>query len=716
MEPETREDNWLESLRNKAEKVLTAKGKERLFVSINDVQKLIHEINVYHTELDLQNQELRSVQHQLEISRNKYFELFDWAPIGYFAIDPTGVVEEVNLSGAELVGLDRSRVKRMPFVGFVDQADHRRLYAFFRQTLTGRNESPLYIKIRKGDGSLLDAQIEGALVDYTERDRKQILLSMTDISSLRNAERVIAENEVKFRSLVEFSVDQIFMLSADGIYLASNDRVAHFGIERGDQLVGLSIEDVYDPETARLYRRQLQEVVTTQQPVIFEHQMDSHGAEPIYHVDTLYPIIENGRLISIGGICRDITGTRKAETEKRQLEQQLVRAQKMEAIGLLAGGIAHDFNNILSTVMGFTELCLDDTRVCADTIGYLQMVMDASRRAKGLVQQILTFSRKAEHDLKPIDPVPVIKESIDFLRHSLPSSIILTQQITESPMLVNSNPTQLHQMIFNLGINAFHAMEDQKGTVDIRIDKKHIDDLTGPAIDFPSSTHYAVMEISDDGSGIPENILDKVFDPYFTTKETGSGTGLGLSVVLGIVKGHGGDIRVRSEVGVGTVFTIYLPAIQTDGDERVENETSCPGVDDLILRNTTVIMVDDEESIVKLAKRFLVRMGFRVVTFTTAEDALEYMKQNATEVDLLITDKTMPDMTGLELAASIKRLRPDFPVVLSSGYNSPPGGSDDVNCVDVFLQKPYTQKELRNAIAAAMGKRNAVLYKTPVGV
>lgn len=702
MKLEGKGDEWLQRLRNKAEKVLSAEGSESLCISIDDAEKLIHEISVYHVELELQNQELQNVQELLEISRNKYYELFDMAPMGYFTVDATGVVKEVNLGGGELVGLERSAIKRMPFVGFVVQADHRRLYEFFRHTLTAGTAPPLYIRMKKTDGTLLDAQVESALLASRRTDKHRMLLSVTDISALRQAQRVIAESESQFRSLVEFSADHIFLLSTDGEYLASNDRGGHFGLLRGDQLVGLNLENAHAPDTARLYRRKLQEVLAHNAAVTFAHQPNAHATEPCHHIVTLYPIDENGCISRVGGICRDVTEVRKAEREKRELEQKLAQSQKMEAIGLLAGGIAHDFNNLLSSIMGFTELCMDGVETESETLKYLEKVRDASNRAKTLVQQILTFSRKTEHDLRPIDPVPVMVEAVRFLRHTLPSSIVIAQKISGTPMRINSNPAQLHQIIFNIGTNAAHAMENEKGTISIHIDRKNVDGLPDSIIDLPFRGDCLVMEIADDGVGMARDVIKKIFDPYFTTKDVGKGTGLGLSVVLGIVKGHGGGIRVKSDPGKGTVFSVYIPCIRNLPDERPTFTPDSRQAADTDLSGKHVVVVDDEASVLKMTTSFLQKSGCRVVAFLEAEKALAYLNENIHDIDLLMTDKTMPGMTGSELAASVKTLRPDIPVVMNSGYIAPSNENEGLKIIDAFLQKPYSRQDLHASLAAAM--------------
>ncbi len=347
------------------------------------------------------------------------------------------------------------------------------------------------------------------------------------------------------------------MLNLEGIYIASNDRIDAFDIRSGEKFAGKSIGEVYEPEAAFFYRSKLDEVITKETPVDFEHEMNTpRGLR--YHHDTLYPIYLNEKLWSIGGICRDITKQRRLEKEHLKLQQELHQSQKMEAIGTLAGGIAHDFNNILSSILGFSQLALDKVEKNTELEDDLQEVLSAGNRARELVKQILSFARKSEEETRPLQPGIIIKEVTKFLRSSIPTSIEIRQTVN-SDSFIMGNPTQIHQILMNLCTNAAHAMEDHGGVLELSIQDISFESGSRKEIIDLKPGDYVQIKVSDTGAGIPDDLIDLIFDPFFTTKGIGEGTGMGLSVVHGIVETYGGKITVDSYPGKGSTFTIYLP-------------------------------------------------------------------------------------------------------------------------------------------------------------
>ena len=386
----------------------------------------------------------------------------------------------------------------------------------------------------------------------------------------------------------------------------------------------------------------------------------------------------------------DITDFKKLQEENLKLEAQLQQSQKMEAIGTLAGGIAHDFNNILSAVIGYTDIALIDIKPDTSLYGNLQEVLRAGNRAKDLVKQILTFSRQTEHELKPFQANIIVKEALKFLRASLPATIELQQNI-QSDSLLLGDPTQLHQVLMNLCTNASHAMQEEGGLMEIRLVNE---ELVSPLKHYDLKPgKYVKLTVRDTGHGMTPDILEKIFDPFYTTKDVGEGTGMGLSVVHGIVVSHGGAIFASSEPGKGSIFNVYFPAIEKRLDPEAAMEDPLPNGTEHIL------FVDDEKVLVEIGEQMLEKLGFKVDTRTCPYEALEAFKANPDKYDMVITDMTMPKLTGENLAHEILLTRSDIPIIICTGFSNMMN-SEKANAMGIkgFLTKPLTMSDLSKNI------------------
>jgi PAS domain S-box-containing protein len=361
----------------------------------------------------------------------------------------------------------------------------------------------------------------------------------------------------------------------------------------------------------------------------------------------------------------ELTEQKQAKEEKEKLEAMLQRSQKMEAIGTLAGGIAHDFNNILGAILGYAELVKTKLSPDHPAMGMQNQIVNAAIRAKDLVQQILLFSRQSKQEMKPLQPDVVIKEAIELLRSTIPATIEIKQDIPNGLGAILADSTQIHQIIMNLCTNAYHAMKEKGGIIGIRLSEKKIlpdeylfSELTPP----PGS--YLFLEISDTGHGMDKATLEKVFDPYFTTKKTGEGTGLGLSVVHGIVKNCGGELKIYSEPGQGTNVHIYFPKLKTYDHIPTDPQQT-------IIQTGTerILLVDDDPAILDMLKQSIETLGYQVTAFHNSREALDEFTNTQTNYDMVITDMTMPEMTGFELSKQIFKQDPDMPIVLCTGYS-----------------------------------------------
>ncbi len=392
---------------------------------------------------------------------------------------------------------------------------------------------------------------------------------------------------------------------------------------------------------------------------------------------------------------REIEDRKRAEREKQKIATRLRQAQKMESIGTLAGGIAHDFNNILSAIMGYSEMTLyklsDDSKARSN----LEQVLLASNRARDLVNQILAFSRQSEQTRKPVQIGPLVKETLKLMRASLPTTINIMEQINEKGALIEADPTQIHQVLMNLCTNASDAMREKGGgALKVDLDRLNLYEKEA-ALLYPdlNAGIYEMVSVSDTGDGMDSATIERIFDPYFTTKKAGKGTGMGLAVAHGIVKSHGGVINVHSEQGKGTTFQVLLPSI--DGVAKSEGEELKP----LPRGEERILFVDDEATLVDLGQQMLEHLGYKVKGKTSSIEALDTFRAHPDDFDLILTDKTMPNLTGFDLAKECKEIRPDIPIILCTGFSESTlllrAGSLGISEI---IMKPLLMRDLAGAI------------------
>ena len=396
-------------------------------------------------------------------------------------------------------------------------------------------------------------------------------------------------------------------------------------------------------------------------------------------------------------IARDLSERIRAEKEKAKLQAQLRQSQKMEAIGALAGGIAHDFNNILTPIRGHAEIALLKLPPNHETRKNMEGIIQAAERARGLIQQVLSFSRQDSQQKKPLQVHTILKEGLRLLRASLPTTIEIRQNISKCGAVL-ANATQIHQIILNLCTNAKHAMRRTGGVLEVCLNEIVI--KPGEPTPYPNMQpgSYVKLTVSDTGHGMPPDVQERIFEPHFTTKKEGEGTGMGLSVVHGIVKNHNGEIKVYSEPGKGTTFTIFLPRIHAHA-----KQASASVVDNIPKGSGNILLIDDEAKIVEVISQMLDYLGYRVTALTDSSAALKDFRRHPDRYDLVITDMTMPHMTGDVLARKLLAMRPDLPILLCTGYSrSISREKAQLMGIRDFIMKPPTISELARAIYRAL--------------
>ena len=517
------------------------------------------------------------------------------------------------------------------------------------------------------DGSALWIQWSNKAIVDSDGSFLEMLSVGIDITAQVVAEKKLRQREKLYQALFKGSFDA-HLLSKDAIYIDCNQAALTFLGRSREEVIGHPMGS-FSPKMQHdgiSTRERVQEVIerTARGEIVeIEWVVTETGSGTLRYSEIKAESVETeeGEIIHIS--LRDVT-------EQRVLREELRQRQKLEAIGTLAGGIAHDFNNILMAIMGYTELVQMKLGRESSVDNELEQVRTASVRAKDLVSQILTFSRKAEHAKQSIQISLVAREALQLLRSSIPSTIEIKEQI-EAKNFVLADPTQIHQVVVNLCTNANLAMTDERGILRISLQdmtvNSHRQTVTKDNNLVPGN--YVVLEVEDTGCGISPEIKNKLFDPYFTTREHGQGSGMGLAVVHGIVQSHHGIITVDSEKDQGALFRIYFPAIAKTVGKNSQKKSSGSQAALPAQPKGNILLAEDEECIRELISDFLTEKGHSVTTCADGEQALEELSKTATDWDLLITDQTMPKMTGMQLSEKVQQIRPGLPIILCTGYS-----------------------------------------------
>jgi PAS domain S-box-containing protein len=529
----------------------------------------------------------------------------------------------------------------------------------------------------------------GALVGAIE--------SLRDITDRRKAEQALQASERRFRELFDSITDFIYLHDLEGRLSSVNPAISSSLGYGMNEILGRPVSDFMLPEFRKAFRTDYLAELLKEGRSEGTFQLVSRPGEIVYVQYRSVVIRELGREPFVSGLGHDVSEQVLAEREVRKLRDQLFQAQKMEAIGTLAGGIAHDFNNILSAMLGYTELSMQHLDSASLPWKHMDKVLTAGSRAAELIRHILTFSRQSEHERHSLDMKPIIKESLSLLRATLPATIDIQTNITQDAGNVLADPSAIQQILMNLCTNAAHAMGDKGGVLAVSLSEINIDNTQTVRKFGLADGRYVKLSVSDSGAGIAPAIRDRIFEPYFTTKSKGEGTGLGLATTHGIVKSYGGAIEVYSEVGTGSTFNVYLPLI--------EDEARTAEIADRVLAggHECILFVDDEELLVEMGREILGGLGYNVVPHTRSYEALQDFRRNPGKFDLVMTDLTMPELDGLDLASEILTLRPDLPVILCTGFSAKivPEKARRVGIRQV-LMKPLLSATLAQAVRQAL--------------
>jgi PAS domain S-box-containing protein len=606
------------------------------------------------------------------------------------------------------------------FLEHVVPEDRARVEATYQNAAKNQSIWSFEFRIRRPDGQVRWIWTMGGHRRDADGSIRRVAGIVQDITERKRAEEALRKSEARYRSYIELTEQLGWTTNADGEVVDDIPSWRKYTGQSEEQVKKWGWSEALHPDdlepTYRLWRNS----VASKNNYEVEYRIRRYDGVYREFLARGVPVFNDDRdVLEWVGTCIDITERKRAEEELRRsrdeleikvqertaelarankelqeemvkrekVEQQLLQAQKLESIGTLTGGIAHDFNNILGAIVINSEMALLDLPAGAGVRSNLALILKSGERGRDLVRQMLLFSRKSERKQEILPLIPLIRETFKLLRSSLPTTIQMKLLLETESDAVYADPSQVQQVIMNLCTNAAYAMRGKTGSINVSLQGIAFSSGDLPEADMQPG-EYLVLAVKDTGSGMDEEVRKRVFEPFFTTKPVGEGTGLGLAVVYGIVKSHRGNITVYSEPGRGSIFRVYLPKAVTGVTEKAGPPKPIPG------GNERILFVDDEEIIVHSVRNMLVRLGYKVATVTNSEDALKLFSEKPLEFDLVMTDQTMPAMTGEDLGKELMRIRPDIPVILCTGY-SDLISSEKATAMGFrgFIMKPFTLRE-----------------------
>ena len=636
----------------------------------------------------------KRAEEELIKAEEKYRNIFENAVLGVFQSTPDGRFLGINNAFAKMHGYESaeemiSATANIARDRYIDPAYREK----FKRTVEEQGTVTSFeAPYRRKDGSMVWLSLNARSVRDPHGRVRYYEGTVQDITGSRRAKEALEESEERYRTAIEHSSDGVAIVKGEEHIYVNRRFLAMFGYKEPEEFLCKGpYASVHPDDRERIMRinqeRQREKLV----PSRYEFKGIRKDGTAIYVEVSATRFVYQGEPATLAYL-RDVT-------DRKRLESQLRQSQKMEAMGTLAGGIAHDFNNILAGIIGFTEMIRDDMAPDSPEYHRLGLVLKGAHRGRDLVKQILTFSRKVEYDQKPVALSGIVEDGLKLLRPLLPATIEIQWDGGTGDDIIRADSAQIHQVLMNLCTNSAQAMGRKGGVLKISVAGDHFRNDTLPPDMKPGD--YVVLMLSDTGSGIKPEVLERIFDPFFTTKVKGEGTGLGLSVVHGIVKSHGGSIRVESEPGKGSVFSIFLPKIKRSVSYTSSEELTAEGGKECIL------FVDDEDILVELNNARLTQLGYEVVATTSSLEALAMFKKEPQRFHLVITDYTMPEMTGADLARKLLKVRSDIPIILCTGYNEKisPDKAKKVG-IREFLLKPQGKSELDLAIRRVMNTKS----------
>jgi PAS domain S-box-containing protein len=649
---------------------------------------------------------IQKARNAIMESEKNLKSFLDAIPETAFMMDPAGKVMIANKTTQERLDLHNTDMRNANIYDFIPEevGRHRELQV----AKVMETKQPISFEDQRTNRWIYN--IITPILDKSGNVSRLTVIGL-DITDRKQAEQALAESREQYRLFVETSNEGIWAMDADRRTTFVNRRMTGMLGYSTEEMLGQPVESFMFEEDMMDHQSQMASRKEGQGSEYERRFRGKDGREVWTRVSAAAIIDAHGRFAGSHALFTDITERKQAEKNRIRLEAQLQQAQKMEAIGSLAGGIAHDLNNILFPITGLSEMVMDDLPPGEPIRESIEQIHRSARRGSDLVKQILAFSRQSNPQKLPIRMQPILKESVNLIRATIPRNIEITRDIDPDCGMVSADPTQVHQIMMNLITNAFHAVEKTGGNIRVELKEVTLEDHDRkepspfPALPFG---RYARISVADSGTGMDPSTISKIFEPYFTTKEQGKGTGLGLSVVHGIVKEYGGDIRVYSEIGKGSVFHIYLPLLEED------RKTGAAAIKNFPQGTERILLVDDEPPIIRMQQMMLERLGYRVTAYTSSLEAMEAFRTGFDQFDLVISDRGMPDMPGDRLANEMMSIRPDVPIILFSGFTTEMDEQQiKASGIKGFLMKPVEMGDMANMIRKVLDEAVGRPFPTP---
>jgi len=635
----------------------------------------------------------KMAQAALVESEQRYRELYEQAPVALFTIRDDAI-DRANGWAAELFGFSPDTLIGQPVSELFapTPSGRERLDRLLPHVRTGASVLDEEVQLQRPDGMRWWGSLSMRPVPGLEDGALVVRATLVDVTVRKEAEEFLQLSQ----RAIDQSPDLILVCDRDYTYRRVNQAQARAHGLDAEEILGRTIADIIGESSFQQLKPQIDRCLAGEE-VAFDTWFDYRGIGHRFMSVTYSPLRTAGNEIEgVIVVARDVSERKRSEDRRRDLERRLRQSAKMEALGTLAGGIAHDFNNLLLAILGYGELTRDALPEGSTLRANVEQIIAAGDRAQGLVKQILAFGRQSERELRPVLAQDVVHEATTFLRATLPATIDVQEHLDAEPCVIVADASQLNQVVLNLASNALHAMRDQGGVLEIGLEACTVSEEEAGNLGDLAPGPYVRLTVADTGHGMAPEVVERIYDPFFTTKSPGEGTGLGLSVVHGTVLSHGGFLSVDSTPGRGTRFTILFPR----SDESVPTDDHDPGQ---IAGSERVLFVDDEPQIVRLGHEMLGRLGYRVTTVSDPVRALELFRDTPEEWDLLVTDQTMPRQTGLELARACRALRPRLPVILTTGYSESVTPDKVLHeGIQVLIMKPYGGQELGRAVRTAL--------------
>jgi len=627
------------------------------------------------------NNLLRSSETALLQSEERLKSILDTALDGFCVLDMQGCFLEVSQTLCQILGYSAQELLTMRIADLEALETEDEIRTRIKKIMA-RGEDRFESRLRCKDARRIDVEVS---VQIKPDANEQLVAFVRDITGRKLAENALLRKDALLRAMIRNLPFGFWARDASQRIIMQSDESVHLW---GDLTLDQNLEEQFDSHTLEQWHANNRRVLAGE--IVSEDcTLVIKGGEQRKFHNIVAPIREGEEILGILGINIDITERKQAEEERKTLQTQLTQAQKMQAIGTLAGGIAHDFNNILGAVLGYAEMARDASPPGSGVARDLDKVLEAGHRAAALVRQILAFSRQAIAERILLEPAHLVKETIKLLRPTLPSTITIKQRFDPAVQPIFADPTQIHQIVMNLCTNAFHAMEQTGGTLEISLQGCELSQHDLQQYPGVQPGKFVMLSVSDTGPGIAPEIRDKIFDPYFTTKDVGKGTGMGLAIIHGIVTNAGGFVNYLSELGKGSTFQVFFPAT----DEKVAHNAQSAALTPV--GKERILLIDDENILAEMGQIMLERLGYEVTVCTNSLKALETFQSQPNRFDAVVTDQTMPGMTGLDLARRMLQIRPDLPIILCTGYSNLVNEEQaKLYGIKGFVMKPMTNKEI----------------------